>query len=379
MCAVALDVGTMFLVKSGIDEIDGGVSFEIERNVFAEVNQSLEDPEEVLKDNNYAYVKHNDKFYVVGEDVFKVHEIESLFKKSGASSYFSEVRRPMKDGLLNIAEEKKSIAIIQAIIKNLVGTPSYENEVLCFCAPGDPINMDKNAQFHRSVLTNFISSLGYQAECINEALALIFSECPVMEDENEPDGVSKFSGLGFSFGAGMANCCLALRQLPLLAFSVAHSGDWIDEEASKVLGCDVSTITKYKEKHFDFTKQTDNLKHMALEVYYKATIENIVKQFASRFDSLEDDEKPSMPLEIVVGGGTASVPGFVDKFEELIRNIELPFKVKGVRLARNPLYAVSNGCLTKAISVENKLKKANEPKQKEKQEKPTQKIKLNKE
>ena len=86
----SLDPGTMNVVKGEIDELDdNGVSFEIERNVFAEVRETLDDPEEVLKNNNYSYIKYKDQFYVVGEDVFKVHEIESLFKKSGATSYFS--------------------------------------------------------------------------------------------------------------------------------------------------------------------------------------------------------------------------------------------------------------------------------------------------
>ena len=141
----AADLGTMWIVKAELDQIDDSdISFEMERNVFAEVRPTLDDPEEVLKDNNYAYAKYKDKFYVVGEDVFKVHEIESLFKKSGTSSYFSEVRRPMKDGMLNIKEDKMSLAIIQEIIRNLLGEPNFPGETLCFCVPGNPVNSTNN-------------------------------------------------------------------------------------------------------------------------------------------------------------------------------------------------------------------------------------------
>ena len=356
--ALAADLGTMFCVKGSIDEVDQSAIFSVERNVFAQVRENLEDPEEVLKENNYAYVKHDGKFYVIGEDVFKVHEIESLFKKSGASSYFSEMRRPMKDGLINIAEEKKAIAIIQAIIKRLIGKPAYENEVLCFCSPDDPTNVGKNALFHKTILSNFISSLGFHVECINEALAIIFSECPVVEDPNEPDGIAKFSGISMSFGAGCVNSCCAWKQLPLLTLANAHSGDWVDQEASKVAGCEIATITRYKEKYFDLSKSSDDVKHMALEVYYKAMIENAVKNFASRFESLDEkDEKISAPLPIVIAGGTASVPGFVPKFEEVLSKMTLPFVIKEVRLAKSPLYSVANGCLTKAISIESKQRK----------------------
>ena len=366
----SLDVGTMFLVKGELDTIDDSdVVFEKERNVFAEVKETLDDPEEILKDNNYAYAKYKNKYYVVGEDVFKVHEIESLFKKSGTSSYFSEVRRPMKDGMLNIREDKMSLAIIQEIIKNLVGKPNFPGETLCFCVPGNPVNSSNNVLFHQNVLTNFIKSLGYEPECINEALALIFSENPCADDPNEPDGIAKFSGISISCGSGMCNVALAWKQLPLLTFSIESAGDWIDIESAKIVGCDVATITKYKERHFDFNKfDSTDMKQMALNVYYEAMIKNAIEHFSAKFENLDDDEKREIPLEIIVGGGTASVPGFIEKFKEVLKTVSLPFEVKNVRLAKNPLYAVSNGCLAKAISVENKKKAAQNIEQKAKSE-----------
>jgi hypothetical protein len=375
--ARGLDCGTMFLVKGELDSIDDGVSFEIERNVFAEVRQSLDDPEEVLKNNNYSYLKYKDNFYVVGEDVYKVHEIESLFKKSGSISYFSEVRRPMKNGLINTAEDKMSIAIIQAIIKKLIGKPSSNGEVLCFCVPGDPVTSNASVLFHKMMLTNFIKSLGYTPECINEAVAINYSECPVAEDSSEPDGIAKFSGITISCGAGMSNCALSWKQLPLLTFSIEKSGDWVDEEAAQIAGCDKATITKFKEKNLDLSNiDSSDLKQIALEVYYRALIENIISNFAAKFEKLE--KKIDTPLEIILAGGTASVPGFVDKFKEVLAGMEnlLPFHIKCVKLAKNPLYAVSNGCLIKAISTENKLKISSGNKNKEN---PSQKTKLNKE
>lgn len=357
--AVAIDLGTMHFVKASIDDVDdSGVSFEIERNVFAEVRETLENPEQILKENNYSYVKIKDKFYVIGNDVYKIHDIESLFKKSGSVSYFSEVRRPMKNGLLNTAEDKMSISIIQEIIKRLVGKPAQPNEILCFCAPGEPVNSKNNVLFHKMMLTNFLASLGYKVECVNEALAIIYSECPTMEAPDEASGVAKFSGISMSYGSGMTNCCLAYKQLPLLTFSVEHAGDWIDQEAARVAGSDIATITKYKEKNLNLDKiDQSDIKQLALEVYYKAMIENSLKHFAAKFEKLESNQKTTAPLEIVVAGGTASVPGFIGKFKEVLDTLDLPFAIKGVRLAKNPLYTVANGLLTKAIALENAQKK----------------------
>jgi len=373
----SLDPGTMNVVKGEIDELDdNGVSFEIERNVFAEVRETLDDPEEVLKNNNYSYIKYKDQFYVVGEDVFKVHEIESLFKKSGATSYFSEVRRPMKDGLINTAEDKMSIAIIQAIIKKLVGPPKFPGEVLCFCVPGDPVNSNDNVLFHKTILTSFVKSLGYTPECINEAVAIIYSECPTIEDKSEPDGVAKFSGISMSFGSGMINCALCYKQLPLLTFSVQNSGDWVDIESAKIAGCDVASITKFKEKKLDLDNiDNSDIRQSALEIYYDAMIENALKHFAAKFEKL--DQKLDFPFEICVAGGTALAPGFMGKFKQVLNRMDLPFHVKGVRASKNLLYSVANGCLIRAISLENKTKNI-PPKAEKKQTPPSQKVKLNK-
>lgn len=373
----SLDIGTAFLVKGEIDSLDdSGVSFEVERNVFAEVRQTLDDPEEVLKNNNYSYVKYKDNFYVVGEDVYKVHEIESLFKKTGGTSYFSEVRRPMKDGLINTAEDKMSISIIQSIIKKLLGPPSFPGEVCCFCVPGDPVNSKDNVLFHKTIMTSFIKSLGYTPECVTEAVAIIYSECPTVEDENEPGGIAKFSGISISAGGGMVNCSLCYKQLPLLTFSIQNSGDWIDVEAAKIAGCDTASITKFKEKKLDLDNiDSSDIRQSALEIYYVAMIENALKHFAAKFEKL--DQKLDMPLSICIAGGTSLVPGFLNKFKQVLSTLDLPFHVKEVKHSKNALFCVANGLLVKAVSCENKLKNAQE--ENKNKELSPKKMKLNKE
>jgi hypothetical protein len=357
--AKGLDIGTMFLVKSEVDDIAGGGSaFTVERNVFLNA-ATTDDTEETLKENNWAYAKYDDDFYILGEDAIKLKNLLTIKSSSTnenlIATKISELRRPMQNGILNTSEEKLSVAIIQKLIENLLGKPNQPDETLCFCSPGDPIDSNLSVMFHKTMLTSFLQGLGYSIECIPEAMAIIFSEQPTMPDENEPNGEAKFTGIAFSFGAGMCNVCFAYRQMPLISFSIARSGDWIDREAAKVAGVDMSVITRYKEKNFDLNNvDMSDMRQAALKIFYQNMIEHALRNFAQKFNELEN--QIDSPLEVIVAGGTASVPGFMEKFNAVLKSVDLPFKVKSARLAENPLYAVSNGCLIKSLAVENKSK-----------------------
>ena len=56
------------------------------------------------------------------------------------------------------------------------------------------------------------------------------------------------------------------------------------------------------------------------------------------------------PIEIVCGGGTSMIGGFVEIFEDEFKSINFPIEVKNIRLAEDPLFAVSKGCLVAALS-----------------------------
>ncbi len=353
--ARSLDCGTMFLVKGEIDITDEP-AFTKERNCFL-LAAATDDTEETLKENNWSYAKYEDKHYILGEDAIKLKNLLTVGNQDSSivMTKIGDLRRPMKDGILNTGEEKLSVAIIQKLITNLLGPPSKPGEVLCFCAPGDPVDKNLTVVFHRTMVTGFIKKLGYTVECIPEALAIIFSQRPVAEDPDE--GEIPFTGISFSFGAGMANICFALKKMPLINFSVAQSGDWIDIEASKVAGIDVAAMTRYKENHIDLDNvDYSDMRQAALDIFYQNMIEHALNNFAEKFNQL--DNPIEFPLEIVIAGGTASVPGFLEKFKSVIYELELPFKIKEIRLADNPFYAVAHGCLVKAMSTEKKREAA---------------------
>lgn len=355
---LSLDLGTMFCVKGALDIATDEPEFTVERNCFLQA-ATTEDTQDTLTENNWAYAKHGDNYYILGEDAIKLKNLLTISSKDQGivMTKVGELRRPMKHGILNTGEEKLSVAIIQKLIANLLGKPAFPGETLCFCAPGDPVDRDLTVVFHKTMMTNFLKSLGYTVECIPEALAIIFSQRPVASDPTENGGEAPFSGIAFSFGSGMCNTCFAWKKMPLINFSMAKCGDYIDQEAAKVAGVDVSAITRFKETKFDLNNvDYSDMRQAGLDIFYQQMIEHALNNFAEKFNQL--DNQIDTPLEMVIAGGTAMVPGFLEKFKSVAEGLDLPFEVKDIRMAENPFYAVSHGCLVKAMATENKAKAA---------------------
>jgi len=78
-------------------------------------------------------------------------------------------------------------------------------------------------------------------------MSVIYSE---LADNN-------FTGLGISFGAGMTNVCLSYYAVPVMKFSVARGGDWVDEQAAARRAPPVDKVTSIKEDDFELDFTTD--------------------------------------------------------------------------------------------------------------------------
>jgi len=75
-------------------------------------------------------------------------------------------------------------------------------------------------------------------------------------------------------------------------------------------------------------------------------LEEIKKEIA-RNTTIPEFEKP---IPIVISGGTASPPGFIERFKRILEKTSFPLEVREVRLAPHPLYTVAKGTLIAAIA-----------------------------
>jgi cell division ATPase FtsA len=223
----------------------------------------------------------------------------------------------------------------------VVGEPSRPNERLFYSSPADPIDSPLTTLYHEKTLESMLGDMGYDPEPINEGMAVIYSE---LADNN-------FTGLGISFGAGMTNVCLAYYAVPVMKFSIARGGDWIDEQTSQATGTPVDKVTSIKEDDFELDFRTDvGGVEGALAIYYENLLDYVIENISREVD--EEDVEEGLDVPVVVTGGTSSPNGFKDLFADHLDDANIPFSISGVRSAEEPMYSVASGALVAARSEE---------------------------
>ena len=330
---IGVDIGTANIVVSR-QKKDGTFVNTHHRNMLYPL-EANEETQELLSRSNYLYVQVDNKIYVVGEDALRL--VSALGQ--------GEVVRPMKDGILN-PNLKESGELLFFIIKAITGDPIIPNEPLRFSIPANPVDQPIDNLFHKMVLTQFFTKLGYKATAINEAMCIAYNCNPIMKSE---EGDVPLSGITCSCGAGMWNIALCYKGVGLVEFSCTKSGDYLDEQASKVTGERKSKIIRIKEKELDLSNiDMSNRIHAALGIYYDELINRMLyhidKQFKEKGSSMDGE------IEMIFAGGTSLVPGFLERVMKIIKESNTTFKIYNVRQSEAPFYSVAQGACIRALA-----------------------------
>ena len=213
-------------------------------------------------------------------------------------------------------------------------------ENLRFSVPGPPRDVAApDLVYHEAMLKNLLCSMGYNARAINEGLAVVFAE---LEREN-------FSGIGISCGGGMANLCLGFMSLPVMTFSIAKAGDYIDRSVASVTGEVPTRIRVIKEESLDLSRPPRNKYESALHVYYDDMIVSLVEGLRNALAETKNLPRIDKPIPIVLSGGTAKPKGFLDRFRQTLERDGFPLAISEIRMAADPLTATARGCLIAAM------------------------------
>jgi len=318
-----LDIGTMNIV-SAVQSEEGVVTSRT-RDAFLDLDL---DAKAKLQLGGTTFVEYEDHILILGDDAL---QLANLFKR--------EARRPLAQGLIS-ASEHDALEVLSIMIEGVLGKPQVEDEVCYYSIPASPVDApERDVVYHEAAFERILEELGYTAISGNEAMAIIYAEC----------AKETFSGIGISFGSGMVNIALSYQTLPIMEFSLARGGDWIDAQSAQALGTTASRMCTIKEKGINLAAPVGR-EQEALVVYYKSLINYALKHIAKQFKAEQSDTELTA-IPIVVSGGTSLPDGFIEVFESVFdkkHRKRFPLEISEVRRASNPMTAVAEGLLVQA-------------------------------
>jgi len=325
-----LDIGTSFVIGAANGE-DNSVQYTEVRDAFFRMKASspvaLSMMEKGLR--GQSYFKDSDgSFIVIGQDA-----IERAIERHMSAS------RPMSKGIIS-PKERDARRILKFILSEVVGKPSVDNEKLIFSIPAQPIDQpadEFDTGFHEDALRNDLREIGYDAHPINEAEAICYSE---LEKDN-------YTGLICGFGAGMMNACVMSSGEAIVKLATSRSGDFIDRMSAVSTGQPDSVVQVEKENGIFTIGQEvpGNPILSAVSAYYVRLIDYTVRCLSDALSKSSTLPKFTAPIPIVIAGGTSRANGFLDCFRTSLLKESLPFDIKEVRHAIDPLRSVARGCL----------------------------------
>jgi len=319
---IALDPGTANLVCAW--EREGSVKVSRLRNCFFEIpNDTFS--KKLLGTMKVPEFEVEGKLYLAGNEAFDL-----------AKTFGKELRRPMASGVI-ASGESVAIPMMSKMVERLFKEAKAQPGWRCaYCVPADPVDQTFDAVFHKSVIEGIIRRCELEPQVVLEGHAVVLAE---LSDQ-------QFTGIGLSWGGGMVNVCVSYRSVPVISFSSARAGDWIDEKAAQVCGIPKPRMTAHKENpKFSLVGEALTKEEAALVSYYEAAIQYSLKNIKERFLSGHDLPDFSEPVEIVCAGGTASPKGFAEVFQRVYEQMDFPISVKKIRVANDPLFTIVRGCL----------------------------------
>jgi actin-like ATPase involved in cell morphogenesis len=338
--AVGCDVGTAFLCSARQDADNKTQIKAIRDAYFKTENEGGSGIKKMLEMSSVSYIEEGDDLYIIGDSSLV---LANLFKR--------EVSRPMNRGVL-APGDKNAEKILLLLLENILGRAKVKNEICYFSVPAAPIDGNIDIVYHEAIFKKLISSLDYQAESLNEASAIAFSNA----------AKEQFSAITISTGAGMVNVCLMYKTFVSLSYSIQGSGDWVDENAAKAVGKTAVQIQAVKERGVDLMNPADGdpkflRDREAISIYYKALILRILDSLKSQFIEKQSSIELPESIPIIIAGGTSKAKNFLEFFISIFNSVKdkFPIPISEIRMATgDPLHSVAQGLLVVALNKEAK-------------------------
>lgn len=340
--AKSVDIGTCWLVSAFQDD-NREIKLKSIRDAFIDMEN---DPQvkNMLKISKVDFIESEEKLYVIGDSAIVM---ANIFKR--------EARRPLSRGIISPGElEAEKILLI--LIENILGKCQGETKETCYYSvPAPPIeNINADVVYHQAMFSKFVGSLGYKPIALNEAAAIVYSNC----------AKEQFSAIAISCGAGLVNVCLMYQTVIGMAFSIGRGGDFIDESAARATGTTASRIMSIKERGINLLDPNEGdsktfREREAISIYYRSLVLYILDAIKKEFLKRQNTIELPNAIPIVLSGGTSLAKNFKEFFETGFATVRktFPIQISEIRMATDPLNSVAQGLLVAALNYDEGQKK----------------------
>jgi len=242
---------------------------------------------------------------------------------------------------------------LAALVDTLLPEPGEPDETCCVTIPGHSASIDDKPgkSKGREFVSQLVALRGYRPVVANPSLSLILATL----------AADSFTGIGFDFGAGRCCASLAHRGVELAHVSISAAGDWIDMELARRDGefcwdragsrfCNTQPATRFKESRTTSVVTPSNERETFLAELVRELVTYVIRQAADAFAATAEASGAGSlgKIPVVIGGGTAKLPGFQTLFEQVWAECPSPLAAKEFRLATDSPDTVARGCLIRA-------------------------------
>lgn len=324
--SIGYDVGTYFLVTCHGKTEANTTAYNNQVNAYLELKDLAASTRKVLESLKKPMIQSEDKksVLILGLDAIEL-----------AGDFGAKYQRPMQKGC--VSSDPRSFEILAAMLTGMLNRITInEPTTLYYSKPANAISADTNVDLHGALLQGIFESYSAPASgkisvhAMNEAAAIIYSDCP---DK---------TGIAISTGAGMVNICYVKFGIPVFSFSIAQSGDFIDQSVAKATG-EPEAVVNQKKLKCNIAKAPTSQFELILKAQYELLIRSSIEKIIEGVTANMGAAAINRPVPIVIAGGVSSIDGFMDVFNRIFALYKFPIQVSEVRRAKEGIMAVAHG------------------------------------
>ncbi|QLG50818.1 chromosome segregation ATPase [Natrinema halophilum] len=237
------------------------------------------------------------------------------------------------NGRLETAADAPTTAALETLVDELLGEATGGR--LCYTTPGSLVDVTESADAYREAIESVVAHRGLDATPISKGFAVVYDQF----------GADNYTGLGVCLEAQTTSVTLAYYGVPAMAVTIGKGREWIVERTAGETGHAATQVAGVLE---DFTLDpdapADGIESGIAEAY-DDLIADLIETVRDEADESDIQQGLSVPLAIA---GEGAIQGIEFLFGGRFDSANLPFSIRGVRLADAPEESAARGALAAA-------------------------------